>query len=311
VAGRILDGAACAKAMRDRVKADVAEFRKVTKITPVLKVFLVGNDPASELYVAREKKAALEVGILCEVVRPFGEGDLGGLAYFDSEWEENCTKRLFLEVARCNDDPNVNGILVQMPIDPLDKRRVLSAISPAKDVDGFTVYNTGVLMGGGSGLPPCTPAGIVDLLAYHQIETRGKRVCVLNRSDVVGKPLAVMLCQPGRDATVTVCHDQTPAEDTAFYARQADIVVVAVGKPNFLTPDMVRPGAVVVDVGINRSADGRVVGDAHPGVWEAVGSAGWVSPVPGGVGPCTVAKLLENTFRACQQQHADLRGRLS
>jgi methylenetetrahydrofolate dehydrogenase (NADP+)/methenyltetrahydrofolate cyclohydrolase len=262
---------------------------------PKLGVVMVGSDPASEVYVARKRKWCQQIGMASEVCRPFGA---------ESPTISNDTDRYTAEkhlreaIRRYNADKETHGIIVQLPIKPLSKEVAFDAIDPAKDVDCFTPQNCGLLMQGRADLLPCTPAGIVDLLLYNQINLAGTRVCVVSRSDIVGKPLTMLLAQEGADSTVTICHDKTTPGDLRWYCRGADIVVVGVGIPGFLKPDMVFRGTTVVDVGISR-VEGGVVGDAAV---EMYGHAGAITPVPGGVGPMTVLKLLENTFRAAVLQ---------
>ena len=295
----LLDGAALAKTLRERAREAAAAIASRGR-APFLRVLLVGENPASMAYVASKAKAAGEVGIGSETLRL--PGDLSPEA-------------LLAEVARANADPGVDGILVQLPLPPAhDPARVLDAIDPLKDVDGFHPENVGLLHQGRPRFIPCTPAGIVALLEAHRVPIAGARAVVLGRSDIVGKPVAALL--PARDATVTICHSKT--RDLAATCRDADILVAAIGRPGFVTREFLREGAAVVDVGINRldslesaprnlAASERIrgilrekgraiVGDVD--FDDAVSIARWVSPVPGGVGPLTVAKLLENTIRA-------------
>jgi methylenetetrahydrofolate dehydrogenase (NADP+)/methenyltetrahydrofolate cyclohydrolase len=297
----LLDGAALAKTLRERAREAAAAIASRGR-APVLRVLLVGENPASMAYVASKAKAAGEVGIGSETLRL--PGDLSPEA-------------LLAEVARANADPGVDGILVQLPLPPAhDPARVLDAIDPLKDVDGFHPENVGLLHQGRPRFIPCTPAGIVALLEAHRVPIAGARAVVLGRSDIVGKPVAALLT--ARDATVTICHSKT--RDLAATCRDADILVAAIGRPGFVTREFLREGAAVVDVGINRldslesaprnlAASERIrgilrekgraiVGDVD--FDDAVSIARWVSPVPGGVGPLTVAKLLENTIRAAE-----------
>jgi len=297
----LLDGAALAKTLRERAREAAAAIASRGR-APFLRVLLVGENPASMAYVASKAKAAGEVGIGSETLRL--PGDLSPEA-------------LLAEVARANADPGVDGILVQLPLPPAhDPARVLDAIDPLKDVDGFHPENVGLLHQGRPRFIPCTPAGIVALLEAHRVPIAGARAVVLGRSDIVGKPVAALL--PARDATVTICHSKT--RDLAATCRDADILVAAIGRPGFVTREFLREGAAVVDVGINRldslesaprnlAASERIrgilrekgraiVGDVD--FDDAVSIARWVSPVPGGVGPLTVAKLLENTIRAAE-----------
>ena len=297
----LLDGAALAKTLRERAREAAAAIASRGR-APFLRVLLVGENPASMAYVASKAKAAGEVGIGSETLRL--PGDLSPEA-------------LLAEVARANADPGVDGILVQLPLPPgHDPARVLDAIDPLKDVDGFHPENVGLLHQGRPRFIPCTPAGIVALLEAHRVPIAGARAVVLGRSDIVGKPVAALLT--ARDATVTICHSKT--RDLAATCRDADILVAAIGRPGFVTREFLREGAAVVDVGINRldslesaprnlAASERIrgilrekgraiVGDVD--FDDAVSIARWVSPVPGGVGPLTVAKLLENTIRAAE-----------
>jgi methylenetetrahydrofolate dehydrogenase (NADP+)/methenyltetrahydrofolate cyclohydrolase len=297
----LLDGAALAKTLRERAREAAAAIASRGR-APVRRGLLVGANPASLAYVASKAKAAGEVGIGSETLRL--PGDLSPEA-------------LLAEVARANADPGVDGILVQLPLPPAhDPARVLDAIDPLKDVDGFHPENVGLLHQGRPRFIPCTPAGIVALLEAHRVPIAGARAVVLGRSDIVGKPVAALLT--ARDATVTICHSKT--RDLAATCRDADILVAAIGRPGFVTREFLREGAAVVDVGINRldslesaprnlAASERIrgilrekgraiVGDVD--FDDAVSIARWVSPVPGGVGPLTVAKLLENTIRAAE-----------
>ena len=296
---RILDGAALAKSLRERARSAAAAIASRGR-APFLRVLLVGENPASMAYVASKAKVAAEAGIGSETLRL--SADLSPEA-------------LLSEVARANADPGVDGILVQLPLPPAhDPARVLDAIDPLKDVDGFHPENVGLLHQGRPRFVPCTPAGIVALLEANGVPIAGARAVVLGRSDIVGKPVAALLT--ARDATVTICHSKT--RDLAPTCREADILVAAIGRPGFVTREFLREGAAVVDVGINRvdsletaprnlAASERIrgilrekgraiVGDVD--FDDAAAIAGWVSPVPGGVGPLTVAKLLENTIQA-------------
>ncbi|HEY1434427.1 MAG TPA: bifunctional 5,10-methylenetetrahydrofolate dehydrogenase/5,10-methenyltetrahydrofolate cyclohydrolase [Thermoanaerobaculia bacterium] len=300
---RILDGAALAKTLRARAAASASRISE-TGNPPSLRVLLVGENPASQSYVASKARAAVEAGIRAETLRLPADIPPEGL---------------LAEVARANADPGVNGILVQLPLpEGHDAARVLDAVHPLKDVDGFHPENVGLLQQGRPRFVPCTPSGIIELLAAYEIPIRGRRAVVLGRSDIVGKPMAALLT--ARDATVTLCHSRT--QDLAAICREADILVAAIGRPGFVTRSFVREGAAVIDVGINRVAS---LADVPPGLknsvrlraaLEAKGSvlvgdvdfddvapvAGWITPVPGGVGPLTVASLLENTVKAAALQ---------
>ena len=279
----ILDGKKLAQQIRSELAEEVIEFIQNNGVVPCLAAVLVGEDPASEVYVRSKRRACEEVGI---------ESQLHRLPA-DVSAEE-----LLRLVAKLNKDDEVHGILVQLPLPAqIDASRVVLAISPAKDVDAFHPENVGRLVQGRPRFLPCTPHGVQQLLVRNGIEIAGRHVVVVGRSDIVGKPLAIMLAQrgPGGDATVTICHSRT--RDLPAVTRLADILVVAIGRPKFITADMVRPGATVVDVGINRTAEG-LVGDVD---FEAVREmAGAITPVPGGVGRLTVALLLRNTLTAAQ-----------
>ncbi len=288
----IIDGAAVARKIRGDVATQCATLA-ARGIVPGLTVVLVGEDPASAVYVRNKEKASVEAGMKGETIRlPASTTQMELLALID----------------RLNGDQAVHGILVQMPLPKhIDPQTVIRSISPAKDVDGFHPANVGkVLIGEKDGFAPCTPAGVQVLLAEAGVETAGRHAVIVGRSNIVGKPMASLLIQPGPggDATVTICHSRT--SDLAWHVKRADIVIAAVGRPEMVTGEMVRPGAVVVDVGINRIADPsaksgtRLVGDVH---YESVRQvASRITPVPGGVGPMTIAMLLRNTVRAAEQQ---------
>lgn len=273
----IIDGKAKAAEIRQDVAARVKTLGRPLKLVCVV----VGDDPGSQVYVRNKKKACAEVGIEC-VVRELGE--------------YSSTAHVLEVVNALAVDPTVTGILVQLPLPVhIDTWRVLAAIPYEKDVDGFTVYSMGALALGDSGLRPCTPEGIMELLWPFGLA--GKHCVIVGRSNIVGKPLALMLLQA--DATVTVCHSKT--KDLASITRQADVLISAVGRPRFITTDMAREGAVVIDVGINRNEDGKLCGDVD---FAAVAEKAFaITPVPGGVGPMTVAMLLKNTLRASFYQN--------
>jgi methylenetetrahydrofolate dehydrogenase (NADP+) / methenyltetrahydrofolate cyclohydrolase len=277
MSARILDGKAIAKAVREDVARRVAELT-ARGTRPGLVVVLVGDDPASQVYVKNKDKAALEAGFAVRTVRKAA----------------TLTQAELLAVVReLNDDPSVHGILVQLPLPKhLDANAVVRALDPAKDVDGLHPENVARLALGESGLFPCTPRGCLEICDRSGIQVAGRRAVVIGRSMLVGKPLALMLL--ARDATVTVCHSRTT--DLAAVTREAELVFAAVGKPELVRADWIRPGATVIDVGINRLADGRLVGDVAFG--EVQERAGAVTPVPGGVGPMTIAMLLDNTVLA-------------
>ena len=286
---RLIDGKALAKRIRAEVAAEVAELR-LRGVTPGLAVVLVGDDPASAVYVGAKERASREAGMAGDTIR---------LAAHAAQSE------LLVLVEQLNRDPRVHGILVQMPLPShIDPDTVIRHIGPEKDVDGFHPVNVGkLLIGHTDGFVPCTPAGVQRMLAEHGVDTRGAECVVIGRSTIVGKPMAALLMQAGADATVTVCHSRT--RDLAAHTRRADILIVAAGRPRMVTADMVKPGAVVIDVGMNRIADPttvsgtRLVGDVDfDGVRKV---AGLITPVPGGVGPMTIAMLLHNTVRAARR----------
>lgn len=277
---QLIDGNALAK----RVRAEVAQ--RAAALTargrrPGLAVILVGDDPASQVYV-KHKVADCE-----------SSGVHSVLEKYDAQLPE---AELLARIAALNADAAIHGILVQMPLPKhIDPQKVIEAISPLKDVDGFHVQSAGALMVGRPGFLPCTPYGCMKLIATTGIDLRGKHAVVIGRSNTVGKPMALLLLQA--NATVTICHSGT--RDIGLHTRQADVVVAAVGKRNVLTADMVKPGAVVIDVGMNRKDDGKLAGDVDfDGVSQV---AGWITPVPGGVGPMTRAMLLVNTLEAAER----------
>jgi methylenetetrahydrofolate dehydrogenase (NADP+)/methenyltetrahydrofolate cyclohydrolase len=280
---RIIDGNALSKTLRAEVAGRVAALR-ARGVRPGLAVVLVGEDPASQVYV-KHKVADCE-----------GTGMRSVLERHDATLSEAA---LLERVRALNDDPAIHGILVQLPLPPhIDAQRVIETIAPEKDVDGFHVHNAGALAVGRPGFRPCTPYGCMKMLESIGVSPRGRHAVVIGRSNIVGKPMAMLLLQA--DATVTVCHSRTP--DLAAHTRTADIVVAAVGRRNVLTADMVKPGAVVIDVGMNRDDAGRLCGDVDfAGVSEV---AGWITPVPGGVGPMTRAMLLVNTLEAAERAAA-------
>jgi methylenetetrahydrofolate dehydrogenase (NADP+)/methenyltetrahydrofolate cyclohydrolase len=293
VTATIIDGNAIGKAIREELKADV-EGLKAKGIIPGLTVVIVGEDPASQVYVRMKGKAASELGMKSDTIRlPASTPESELLALVD----------------RLNADATVHGILVQMPLPkPLSGDRVIDRISPAKDVDGFHPVNVGkMVIGDLSGFRPCTPAGVIELLRRSGVDPAGTHTVVVGRSMIVGRPVANMLMQKvrGGNATVTVCHTGTPKADLPRFTRDADILVVAAGSPEAITGEMIRPGAVVIDVGVNRVDDPasekgyRLVGDVR--FAEAKEVAGAITPVPGGVGPMTIAMLMKNTVQAARQ----------
>jgi methylenetetrahydrofolate dehydrogenase (NADP+)/methenyltetrahydrofolate cyclohydrolase len=281
MAAKIIDGKQVAASIRQELKERVTALRTQTGVTPGLAVILVGDNPASAVYVASKIKACAEVGI-----RSFRKQYPASIA------EET----LISTIEELNRDPSVHGILVQLPLPPhINMRRVLKTIDATKDVDGFHLYNVGSLVVGDTVFPPCTPYGVVKLLEHEHIEVEGRNVVVVGASNIVGKPMALMLMQ--REATVSVCHVKT--RELAQYTILADILVVAAGKPNLIIPQMVKSGAVVIDVGINRLPDGKIVGDVD---FEGVRQkASYITPVPGGVGPMTVTMLLFNTITSAER----------
>lgn len=280
MAATIIDGKAVSNKIRLQLTEEVAEFKAETGITPGLAVVLVGEDPASQTYVRNKEKSTIKAGMYSEVHRLPAE---------TSEAE------LLNLVEKLNQDKKIHGILVQLPLPKhIDETKVLNAIAPGKDVDGFHPVNAGNLFIGQESFIPCTPHGIMELLAHEGVELKGKQAVVVGRSNIVGKPVAMLLLQ--EHATVTICHSRTA--DLGAVTRQADVLVVAVGRPNFITGDMIKPGAVVIDVGINR-VEGRLVGDVD---FESANSvAGSITPVPGGVGPMTITMLLMNTLAAAKR----------
>jgi methylenetetrahydrofolate dehydrogenase (NADP+) / methenyltetrahydrofolate cyclohydrolase len=278
---KIIDGVAVAKAIRDGCRERVQHIVARSGIAPGLAVIIVGADPASQIYVRNKIRACANVGI-----KSFR---------FDYPAEVN-PDAVIDRIMRLNDDPAVHGILVQLPLPPsFDMSRVLHSISADKDVDGFHLYNVGGLVVGGTVFPPCTPYGVLKLLEHERITLEGKNVVVVGASNIVGKPMALMLMQ--HEATVCICHAKT--RDLAQFTMLADILVVAAGHPNLIQPEMVRSGAVVIDVGINRLNDGALVGDVN---FDGVAAkASYITPVPGGVGPMTVSMLLVNTIASCER----------
>jgi methylenetetrahydrofolate dehydrogenase (NADP+)/methenyltetrahydrofolate cyclohydrolase len=266
-----------------KVRAQVAEDVKAFGQPVCLATILVGDDPASHVYVGSKHKASHEAGIDSR----------------DHRFPEDTPQQEVLDlVAELNADDGVDGILVQLPLPAhMDEPTVLRAVDPAKDVDGFHVLNAGRLYLGEPYLVPATPSGVMVMLAEHGVELKGKEAVVIGRSEIVGKPMAMLLL--AEHATVTICHSRTA--DIGAHARRADVLVAAVGRPGLVTADMVKPGATVIDVGVNRLADGKLVGDVDPGVWEV---AGLMTPVPGGVGPMTIAMLLRNTLTAALARRA-------
>jgi methylenetetrahydrofolate dehydrogenase (NADP+)/methenyltetrahydrofolate cyclohydrolase len=278
---RIIDGLAVAHKLRTDIRRRVGDLQSSRGIMPGLAVVLVGDDPASAVYVRNKIRACAEAGIRSfEYRRP---------ASID-------TVALVALIEELNANPEIHGVLVQLPLPKhIEMRKVLESISVEKDVDGFHLYNVGGLVVGNTIFSPCTPYGVTKLLEHENIPVAGQNIVIVGASNIVGKPMALMLMQ--RDATVAVCHAKT--RDLAQFTILADILIVAAGKPNLILPQMVKTGAVVIDVGINRLPDGRITGDVDfEGV---VQKASFITPVPGGVGPMTVTMLLENTVAAAER----------
>lgn len=276
---KIIDGKALAQSIKENIALEVAALKE-KGVTPGLAVILVGDDPASKVYVNNKKKACAQVGIYSEEYLLPADTD---------------EKTLLDLIAKLNADKNISGVLLQAPIPPhLDYRKISETISPDKDVDAFHPYNVGKIMIGDFDFVPCTPAGVIELIKSTGTEIAGKNCVVIGRSNIVGKPQAMLLLK--ENGTVTVCHSKT--KDIAAFTRGADILVVAVGRAGFVNGDMIKPGAVVIDVGMNRNAEGKLCGDVDFASAEPVAS--YITPVPGGVGPMTVTMLLKNTVKAAK-----------
>jgi methylenetetrahydrofolate dehydrogenase (NADP+)/methenyltetrahydrofolate cyclohydrolase len=276
----VLDGAATAREIYAGLKERITALDKAG-VRPGLAAIQVGDDPASKVYLRNKVRACDEAGIYSEV----------------HQIDDRCTEeRLIAEVDKLNRNPAVHGILLQLPLPAhLDAEKIAQSVAPQKDVDGLTWVSLGALLAGRAAYEPCTPAGAMVLLERAGIGTDGRTAVIVGRSVIVGKPMALMLM--ARGATVTICHSRT--RDLAEHTRRADILVAALGKPRFITRDMVKPGAAVIDVGINRLPDGKLAGDVdYAGVRE---TAGWITPVPGGIGPMTVAMLIANTVLAAER----------
>jgi len=280
VSADIIDGKEIAGEMRQKIKDRVMNLKK-KNIVPGLSVILVGDDPASQVYVRNKEKACKDLGIKSKTFRLPRETSQAEVI--------NLIKDL-------NKDPEIHGILVQLPLpDHVDPDVVIEAIDPSKDVDGLHPVNMGRLIRGQQCLMPCTPHGCIIMIKRTGIDIKGKKAVVVGRSNIVGKPVSIMLLQ--ENATVTVCHSKTV--DLEKETREADILVVAVGKPKFIKGDMIKPGAVVIDVGINRLDNGKLAGDVD---FESASKvAGWITPVPGGVGPMTITMLMHNTVEAAER----------
>ena len=286
---KLIDGKELARNLRGEIAAGVAALKAEKGVTPGLAVILVGDNPASVSYVTAKEKACTEAGMLSREIR------------LPAETTE---EELVALVKKLNDDPAIHGILVQLPVPKhIRDKAVIDAIAPEKDVDGFTPINVGKMMIGDECFLPCTPHGIIKLIEFSGMDIRGKHAVVIGRSNIVGKPVAALLARKETNATVTLCH--TGTSDVGHFTRDADIVVVAAGRPNTLTGDMLKPGAVVIDVGVNRIPDAtkpkgfRLVGDADFESCSKV--AGAITPVPGGVGPMTITMLLWNTLESARR----------
>ena len=279
---KIIDGKAISTQMRVEIAEQTKVYIEKTGEKPGLAVIIVGEDPASKVYVRNKKRACEEVGFYSEEIALPAETDMATLKSV---------------IDRLNADDKIHGILVQLPLPKhLDEGEVIMAINPEKDVDAFHPVNVGRVMSGGYTFVPCTPAGVMELLRRSGVDIAGKECVVVGRSNIVGKPMAMLLLEA--NGTVTVCHSRT--KDLAQVCRRADILVSAVGRPYFITADMVKEGAVVVDVGINRLPDGKLVGDVDYAAVEPIAS--YITPVPGGVGPMTITMLLKNTLTAAENK---------
>ncbi len=281
MAAQIIDGKSLAQQIRDRIARDCADLLAKKGIKPGLAAILVGDDPASHIYVRNKQKACEAAGIYVD----------------ENKLPASTTQAELLRlIEKMNADPKIHGILVQLPLPKhIESKVILEAVSPQKDADGFHPYNFGRLVEGSPVFEACTPKGVIKMIESTGMAIEGKRAVVLGRSNIVGKPAALMLLQ--RNATVTVCHSKT--RDLPAVCREAEILVVAIGKAKFVTADMVREGAMVIDVGTNRLPDGKLAGDVD---YEPVSQkAGWISPVPGGVGPMTIAMLLDNTLESARR----------
>ena len=286
---QILDGKKASQAIRDELKIEVAQLSIEGKKVPHLAAILVGNNGASETYVSAKVRACEEVGFKSTLIR------------MEESTSEN---RLLSKIEELNNDPDVDGILVQLPLPPhIAEQKVINMIDVEKDVDGFHPVSVGKMVQGLPTYIPATPHGIMLLLEYYKVNTKGKHAVVIGRSNIVGRPMSILLSSnsnPG-NCTVTICHSHT--KDLTSFCQQADIIVAALGRPEFVTADMVKEGAVVIDVGITRVTDAtkksgfKLKGDVH---YESVApKCSWITPVPGGVGPMTIAALMKNTFKSC------------
>lgn len=279
----IIDGKKISADIRAEISAEVEEMKK-NGVTPGLAVIIVGENPASKVYVRNKGKGCAEVGMYSEII----------------EMAEQTTEaELLAKIADLNTRKDINGILVQLPLPKhINERAVIEAIAPEKDVDAFAPVNIGEMMLGTADFLPCTPAGIMELLKRSGVSVEGKECVVIGRSNIVGKPIAQLLL--AANGTVTICHSRT--HDLAAVTRRADILVVAIGKADFVTGDMVKDGVVVIDVGMNRKADGKLTGDVDYASVEP--KASYITPVPGGVGPMTITMLLRNTLTAAKKQNS-------
>ena len=280
---KIIDGKEVSAQVKEQVKEEAAQLKAATGLQVGLAVVIVGNNPASRVYVNNKKKA-------CEAV---------GFQSFEYALDEDTTQEELLELVEVlNENPQVNGILVQLPLPKqIDEKAIINAISPDKDVDAFHPSNVGRIMIGSYAFLPCTPAGVMELISSTGVSVSGKNCVVIGRSNIVGKPMAMLLLH--QNGTVTICHSRT--QNLKEICAQADILVAAVGKANFVTADMVKEGAVVIDVGMNRLDNGKLCGDVDFAAVEP--KAGYITPVPGGVGPMTIAMLMRNTLTAAKQQN--------
>ena len=282
MAAMLIDGKKIAAETRAEI-AEAVAAQKAAGVTPGLAVIIVGENPASQVYVRNKHKACGEVGMYSEVIEMPGD---------------TTQETLLAKIAELNDDDKIDGILVQLPLPKhIDEEKVINAIRPDKDVDAFHPVNTGKIMIGNPDFLPCTPAGVMVMLKKTGIDITGKSCVVVGRSNIVGKPMAMLLL--GANGTVTVCHSKT--KDLASVTREADILVVAIGRADFITGDMVKEGAVVIDVGMNRREDGKLTGDVD--FASASERASYITPVPGGVGPMTITMLLQNTLTASKLHH--------
>lgn len=281
MSAHIIDGKAISLSIRKNIKEQVDKLKQKFDKVPGLAVVLVGDDPASQIYVRNKEKACKDVGIYSEIYR----------------LEKNISENRLLElIGDLNDSSDINGILVQLPLpDHISEMAVIRTISPDKDVDGFHSVNAGKLLNGEKGFVPCTPRGIIELIKSTNNTIDGKDAVVVGRSNIVGKPVSILLLR--ENATVTICHSKT--RDLRVHTQKADILVAATGKPNLISGDMIKPGAIVIDVGTSR-INGKLVGDVH--FESAKEVAGWITPVPGGVGPMTITMLLANTVEAAAMQ---------